>query len=522
MPSTVEQLSPNRAKLTIEMPFSDLEPALQTAYKEIADKINLPGFRKGKVPPRLIDQRFGRGMVLQEAVNATLPEAYAKAVQENKLVPLGQPEVDITELDDGNRVVFTAEVDVRPEFDIVDAATISVQVPALSEADDLLGSQVSRLQEQFATLNELDRAAASGDVAVFDLVATQDGKPLEDAEAKAVQYKVGAGGMVDGLDEALVGMQAGETKNFTSTLVGGKLKGIEADIEIKLDKVLEQQLPDVDDEFAQMVSEFDTVEEMLDDLKENLLRINRLEQANQARELVMGQLITKTEFELPAKLIETENEARRKNIEQQLAQAGVTLEEYLAEQDEEPDTPEEFWAQIEKRAQEGLRAQIILDKYADDHQIPVDQQELTQLIFTKAQQNGTTPEQEVQHMMDHDHMAEWMNEVRRGKALGDIVAHAQVSDDSGAALDLSLLNADGTLAEPTSETDQSQTGEPQVAEKPAKKTPANKPAKTKGNAPETEPAQDEANQAKGDDAGKPAQKAPAKKTATHKSATETN
>jgi len=448
VPSTLEQLSPTRVKLTIDLPFEDLQPAIDAAYTDIAQQVNIPGFRKGKVPARLIDQRFGRGLVLQEAINSILPEAYGEAVQTHDLRPLGQPDIDISELNDGTNVLFTAEVDVRPDFEIADIAGVEVEVPVAAVSDEDVNERVELLRERFATLTEVDRPAETGDVVVLNLTASQDGKVLPEAEASEVSYKIGSGGFVDGLDEAVVGLSAGDKATFTSTLVGGPNRGEEAEIEVEIVKVQSQDLPDVDDEFAQLVSEFDTAEEMLADLRDNLERLARIDQANKARESVLAKLIEATEFELPEALITAEQESRRQSIEQQLSAAGLTIEQYLDEaEDEDAQTPEEFWADINNRVVEGLRSQIILDKYAEDAELQVGQSELTELIFAKAQQNGTSPEQELQHMMEHDHAAEWMGEVRRGKALGELVAAAKIIDAEGNEIDLSRLNNDGTVSE---------------------------------------------------------------------------
>ena len=278
MPSTLEQLSPNRVKLTIEMPFSELKPALDKAYQEIGGQVTVPGFRKGKVPARVIDQRFGRGAVLEQAINSALPEAYAAAVEEHKLVPLGQPDVDVTKLEDGEVVEFTAEVDVRPEFDMPDFSKIKAEVPVMEVAETELEERLTTLRTRFATTKEVDRAAAEGDVVTLDLSGKQNGEVLEEASATGVTYKLGSGGMLEGLDEAATGLKAGESTTFTSTLVGGAHKDEEAEIELTVTKVAEQELPELDDEFAQMVSQFDTVEEMKADLSDAIVRQARLRQ----------------------------------------------------------------------------------------------------------------------------------------------------------------------------------------------------------------------------------------------------
>ncbi|MGJ3509907.1 trigger factor [Enemella sp. A6] len=451
MPTTVEQLSPTRVKITVEVPFSDLKPNLDKAYREIAQQINIPGFRKGKVPPPVIDQRFGRGVVLQEAINDALPELYGKAVDENDLKPMGQPEVDITKLEDGELVEFTAEVDVRPEVTLPDLSKISVEVPAVEVSDSDLEEQLDVLRQRFATLNDVDRAAADGDVVTIDLKATKDGEDLDEAQAEGLTYRVGAGGMLDGLDEALTGLSAGESNDFTSTLVGGPDMGTEADIHVTVTKVQEQELPELDDEFAQMVSEFDTVEEMTADLRAGLERNGRLEQAARARDLVLEKILEEAPIDLPEKLLAEEIETRNSQIDQQLQAAGTTLAKYLEASDEEAETEEEFRADVAKRATQALQAQILLDHVADAEEVGVEQEDLTAHIFRKAQQSGTTPEQEMQHMMEHNHLPEWMGEIRRGKALAWVVEQATVTDSDGNEVDLANLRGDGSIADPAAE-----------------------------------------------------------------------
>jgi trigger factor len=276
--SAVETLSPTRAKLTVEVPFEELKPSLDAAYKAIAQQINVPGFRRGKVPPTVIDRQVGRAAVLDQAVNELLPKAYVEALQENSLEPLAQPEIEVTKLDDNDVLEFTAEVDVKPEFTVPAYDGIVAQVEDLEVTDEDVEEQVQALRERFATLVDVDRAAADGDFVVLDLKATQGGEPVEGAEVAEMSYQVGRGGMLDGLDEALVGMSAGDDKIFTSQLVGGDLVGEDVDVAVSVSKVQQQELPELDDDFAQLASEFDTSEELHADVRERLGRGKRLEQ----------------------------------------------------------------------------------------------------------------------------------------------------------------------------------------------------------------------------------------------------
>ena len=457
MPSTVEQLSPSRVKITVEVPFADLKPNMDKAYRDLAAQMQIPGFRKGKVPPRILDQRFGRGAILSEALNDALPGLYNNAVTDNKLSPLAQPEVEVTKLEDGEVVEFTAEVDVRPDFDVPSFDSLQASVDAIEITDEAVEERLNSLRARFGSLEEVDRPVENGDHLIIDLVARQDGEVLEDANVTDISYEVGTGRMVDGLDDAVIGLSAGESKVFTSKLVGGPLKDEDAEIEVTVKKVQVQDLPEADDEFAQLASEFDTIDELRADLRRELTQNSRIEQANAARDKVLEALIAEVDVEVPEGVLKTEVDSRKGQIEGQLAQAGLTLEQYLDEiatdsdddDEDEPKDVESFWQQTEKRSADALKAQMILDKIADDREIGVEQDELTRYIVRRAQASGTTPDQELQHMLEHDHVAEYMSEIRRGKVLDLIMAQATITDSNGETLDLASLQSDGSIAQPS-------------------------------------------------------------------------
>jgi trigger factor len=441
LPSTVEKLSPSRVKLTVEIPFADLKPHLDKAYRDIAQSVTIPGFRKGKIPNMVIDQRFGRGAVLQEAINAALPAAFEAAVTEASVVPLGEPDVEVTRLEDGELIEFTAELDIRPEFTVADVTTLTATVDPLRSVEDEVADRIKMLQQRFATTTEVDRAAAEGDQITISLVGTRDGEPLPDATADDVNYVIGSGGMIDGLDAAVTGLSAGASAEFSSTLVGGPLEGEPADITVTVSKVSEQKLPEVDDEFAAMISEFDTAEEMRADLTKGVEQLLASEQIASGRDKVLEALVEATEFEVPERVIAAEVATRKEQITEQLQRAGLTLERYLEQADETANTPEEFWAEVETSTLRGLKAQLILDKVADDEEIGVDQADLSEMLVRKAAQNGSTPEQEAQHMMEHNHVAAWMQEIRRNKAMALVVGKAKVVDTDGKPVDVTADSA---------------------------------------------------------------------------------
>jgi len=457
--SAVETLSPTRAKLTVEVPFEELKPSLDAAYKQIATQINVPGFRKGKVPPMVIDRQVGRPMVLDQAINEALPRFYVKALQDNDIQPLAQPDIDIIKFEDNEILEFTAEVDVRPEIKLPDYDGIEVTVDDIGVTDQDVDEQVQNLRERFATLNDVDRAAAEGDFVVMDLKATKDGEVVEGAEAAGMSYKVGRGGMLDGLDEALTGMSAGDEKTFTSQLVGGDKLGEDVDVEVKVTGVKEQELPALDEEFAQSASEFDTIAELTADVQVRLERGKRLEQAAAARDAVLEKLLDMVEVPLPDSVVAEEITARRNTIEQQLAQAGMTMDAYL---ESEEQTVDEFEADLVERVRDAVAAQFILDEVAKKEEIGVDQAELSEHLFRRAQQAGQNPDDFARHMVEHNHISDMVSEVVRGKALATIVEGAKVTDQSGNPVELKLLQPDGTIGEPV---DESPTDEP--ADEPA-------------------------------------------------------
>ncbi|HLN77140.1 MAG TPA: trigger factor, partial [Nocardioidaceae bacterium] len=437
-----------RAKLTVEVPFEELKPSLDAAYKKIAQQINVPGFRKGKVPPMVIDRQIGRGPVLDEAINDALPKLYVQALQDNNIEPLAQPEIDITKFEDNEALEFTAEVDVRPEIKLPELEGLEVTVDDVAVTDEDVDDQVKNLRERFATLNDVDRPAADGDFVVMDLKALHDGEVVEGAEVSGMSYQVGRGGMLDGLDEALTGMAAGDEKTFSSQLVGGDQLGLDVEVEIKVSAVKEQELPELDEDFAQTASEFDTVEELIADVRTRLERGKRLEQAAAARDAVLEKVLDLVEVPLPDTIVDEELKARRENVQQQLMYAGMTMEQYL---ESEGQTVDEFEGDLEKRTRDAIAAQFVLDEVAKKEQIGVEQQELSEHIFRRAQQSGQDPNEFAKHMVEHNHIPEMVSEVVRGKALATIVENAKVVDESGNHVELKNLRPDGTIGEPEAE-----------------------------------------------------------------------
>ncbi|WP_326795908.1 trigger factor [Streptomyces sp. NBC_01808] len=449
MKSAVETLNPTRVRLTVEVPFEELKPSLDAAYKKINQQVTVPGFRKGKIPARIIDQRFGRGAVLEEAVNDALPKLYEDAVNEGDLKPLGRPEVDITELKDNETLTFTAEVDIRPEFEIPDYSGISVEVDAIEVPDEDVDKSVEQLRERFASTTPVERAAAEGDVVTIDLEASVDGEVLDDGVASGVTYTIGSGELLDGIDEAVTGLEAGGSATFASELKGGSAAGQEAQVKVDVTQVAERELPELDDEFAQMASEFDTLEEMRADSRKRLEQMKRYDQAQQAQEKVLDELLGLVEIPVPEKLLEEEISTRRHNLENhQLAQMGMNLEGYLKLQEK---TAEEFETELKEQAERGIRTQFVLDELVGKEQVNVGQEELTEHLMRRAQSSGMSPDQFAQAVVEGGQVPVLVGEVARGKALAVVVEAATIKDTNGEPVDLSDEDETAETVEATSE-----------------------------------------------------------------------
>lgn len=434
MKSAVENLNPTRVRLTVEVPFEELKDSLDAAYKKINQQVTVKGFRKGKIPARIIDQRFGRGAVLEEAVNDALPKFYTEAVNEAELNVLGQPEVDITELKDGETLNFTAEVDIRPEIEIPDYSGIEVEVDAVEVGDEDVEKAVEELRERFASTSPVERAAQDGDVVTIDLEAKVDGEVLEDGVAADVSYTIGSGELLDGIDEAVKGLETGGEATFASELKGGSAAGKEAEVTVKVTQVAARELPELDDDFAQLASEFDTLEELKADSRKRLENMKQYDQATQAQERVLEKLLELVEVPVPEKLLEDEINTRKHNLEHhQLGQMGLDLAKYLEIQGK---TEEEFDAETKEAAIKGIKTQFVLDELVNKEKLNVNQEELTEHLMRRAASSGMSPDQFAQAVVEGGQVPMLVGEVARGKALAVVVEAATVKDTNGEVVDL--------------------------------------------------------------------------------------
>ncbi len=436
--STVENLSPTRVRLAVEVPFTDLQANLDAAYKAIGSQVRVPGFRPGKVPARIIDQRVGRGTVLQEAVNEALPGLYGEAAREHELQPLGQPEIDITNLEDGTSLSFTAEVDIRPEIVLPALEGIALTVDDTEVTDADVDEQLNELRDRFGTLKGVDRPAEDGDYVSIDLVSTADGEEIEGGSAKGLSYVVGSDDLVDGLDAAITGKSAGEDATFTTTLRQGDQAGGEAEVTATVKSVKVKELPDIDDEFAQLASEFDTIDELRDDLRTRLGRVKALEQGAQARDKLVEYLVETVEFPLPESAVKSEVEYREHDIVHSLGHDDSLFERYLESQGK---SREEFDREMRESAEKSVRAQFILDAVAENTDVQIGDAELTEYLVRQAAQYQMSPQDFANQVVQSGNLPMLVADIRRNKALAEVLETATVTDASGNPVDLHALSA---------------------------------------------------------------------------------
>ncbi|QBJ95067.1 trigger factor [Rhodococcus sp. ABRD24] len=432
MKSTVEQLSPTRVRINVEVPFEELKPDFDKAYKALAQQIRLPGFRPGKAPAKLLEARVGRGAVLEQVVNDALPARYSEAVSTSEVKVIGQPEIEITKLEDGQELTFTAEVDVRPEITLPDFSTVAVTVDPIEVTDEAVAEQLLSLRQRFGTLKGVEREVQDGDFVSIDLSATVDGVAVPEATAEGLSHEVGSGQLIEGLDEAIIGVKAGESKDFVSKLVAGEFAGQDSVITVTVGSVKERELPEADDEFAQMASEFDTLAELEADLRERVGRVRKVEQAGQIRDKVLEALLETVEVPLPEAVVKAEVDAALHDAIHGLDHDEAKLAEALEAQGT---TREQFDADAKEAAERSVKTQLLLDAIADAAGTTVGQDELTERILFQAQRYGMAPEQFIQQIQQANQLGAVFADVRRGKALAGVVDAATVTDTAGAAID---------------------------------------------------------------------------------------
>ncbi|KUI41913.1 trigger factor [Mycobacterium sp. GA-1199] len=464
MKSTVEKLSPTRVRINVEVPFTELEPDFDRAFAQLAKQVRLPGFRPGKAPRKLLEARVGREAMLDQVVSEALPNRYSEAVTTSEVQPLGQPEIEITNKEYGQDLTFTAEVDIRPEIELPDLSELTLTVDAIEVTDEEVDAELQSLRARFGTLTGVERGAENGDFVSIDLSATVDGQELSEAATEGLSHEVGSGQLIDGLDEAIVGLKEGETRVFTTTLAAGEHAGKEAQVTVTVKSVKERELPEPDDEFAQLASEFDTIDELKESLVEQVRRVKRVQQAEKIRDKVLETLLEQVEVPLPEKVVQAQVDDALHNAIHGLDHDEVRLAEALEAQGS---SREQFDADNRTNAEKAVKTQLLVDAIADKLDVQVGQNDISERLMLMSQQYGLQPQQLIQSLQQNNQLPALFADVRRGLALAAVVETATVTDSDGNVIDTTEFfgRADAQTEEAADEA--SEAAEPEADEESA-------------------------------------------------------
>lgn len=434
MKSTVEQLSPTRVRINVEVPFAELEPDFQRAYKELAKQVRLPGFRPGKAPAKLLEARIGREAMLDQIVNDALPSRYGQAVAESDVQPLGRPNIEVTKKEYGQDLQFTAEVDIRPKISPPDLSALTVSVDPIEIGEDDVDAELQSLRTRFGTLTAVDRPVAVGDVVSIDLSATVDGEDIPNAAAEGLSHEVGSGRLIAGLDDAVVGLSADESRVFTAKLAAGEHAGQEAQVTVTVRSVKERELPEPDDEFAQLASEFDSIDELRASLSDQVRQAKRAQQAEQIRNATIDALLEQVDVPLPESYVQAQFDSVLHSALSGLNHDEARFNELLVEKGS---SRAAFDAEARTASEKDVKRQLLLDALADELQVQVGQDDLTERLVTTSRQYGIEPQQLFGYLQERNQLPTMFADVRRELAIRAAVEAATVTDSDGNTIDTS-------------------------------------------------------------------------------------
>lgn len=434
MKSTVEKLSPTRVRINVEVPFTELQPDIDSAFKQMAKQVRMPGFRPGKVPVKLIESRVDKQAMFEQVIGEAVPSRYTEAVTSSDVRPLGQPEIEITSKEYGQDLKFTAEVDVRPDIELPDLEGLELTVDAIEVTDEEVDAELQALRARFGTLKGVDRPAQKGDFVSIDLSATVNGEDLPEARTEGLSHEIGSGQLIEGLDEAIIGLKEGETKVFTTKLVAGDHAGEEAEVTVTVKSVKERELPEPDDEFAQLASEFDTIEELKKSLTDQVARLKRVQQAEAIRDKVLETLLEKVDVPVPEKIVQAQVDETLHNAIHSLDHDEERFAEVLKAQGS---SREEFDADNRSNAEKAVKTQLLVDAIADKLDVQVGQQDLTERLVLMSQHYGIEPQQLLAQLQQNNQLPAMYADVRRGLTVARVVESSVVKDTNGNVVDTS-------------------------------------------------------------------------------------
>jgi trigger factor len=416
----------------VEVPFTELQGDFDRAYKQLAKQVRLPGFRPGKAPAKLLEARVGRGAVLEQVVNDALPVRYSEAVTTEDLRPLGQPDIEVTRIEDGEELVFTAEVDVRPDIELPNLDELKISVDPIEVTDEEIDAELQGLRARFGTLKGVERPAQTGDFVSIDLSASVDGEDIPDGKTEGLSHEIGSGQLIEGLDEAIVGLADGESATFTTKLLAGEHAGQDADVTVTVKSIKERELPEADDEFAQMASEFDTITELRENLTEQVQRVKRIHQAEKIRDSTLETLLELVEVPLPEAIVQAQVDSALHNAIHPLDHDEAKFAEALEAQGS---SREKFDTDNREAAEKAVKTQLLMDAISDDLEIQVAESDLSERLVLMSRQYGVEPQQLIQLLQQNNQLPAIFADVRRGLAVAAVVEAATVTDTDGNVVD---------------------------------------------------------------------------------------
>ncbi|TGN70441.1 trigger factor, partial [Mycobacterium tuberculosis] len=402
--------------------------------KELAKQVRLPGFRPGKAPAKLLEARIGREAMLDQIVNDALPSRYGQAVAESDVQPLGRPNIEVTKKEYGQDLQFTAEVDIRPKISPPDLSALTVSVDPIEIGEDDVDAELQSLRTRFGTLTAVDRPVAVGDVVSIDLSATVDGEDIPNAAAEGLSHEVGSGRLIAGLDDAVVGLSADESRVFTAKLAAGEHAGQEAQVTVTVRSVKERELPEPDDEFAQLASEFDSIDELRASLSDQVRQAKRAQQAEQIRNATIDALLEQVDVPLPESYVQAQFDSVLHSALSGLNHDEARFNELLVEQGS---SRAAFDAEARTASEKDVKRQLLLDALADELQVQVGQDDLTERLVTTSRQYGIEPQQLFGYLQERNQLPTMFADVRRELAIRAAVEAATVTDSDGNTIDTS-------------------------------------------------------------------------------------
>ncbi|HZA19752.1 MAG TPA: trigger factor [Actinomycetota bacterium] len=423
--TTAERIEKDRVKLRVEVTEEDLKPAIAEVYRELANEMKVPGFRKGKVPRQIIDSRVGPEFVRSEALKEALPDFYREALKQEELEAITAPDIEVVEFSKGSPIVFEATVDIRPEVVVPDLGSIEVEAPDAAVTDEDIDEQMERLRDRFAELETVGREARRGDFVLIDLKGYEGDQLVDGASAPDYLYEVGSRTGPPKLDEELEGNRPGAILKFNDSIPEGELAGRELSFTVLVKEVKAKKLPVLDDEFAKTVGEFDSLEELREDLRERLVDVKRQMVEEEIRTRVLEALIDAADLDPPEKLVEAEFDHRLHHLEEDLGRAGMSIAQYAQAAEQ---TELELRADLRRSVSRSVVAELLLEQIAREAEIEVTEEDLGRDIAVAAARSGQDPSEVAKQLAESGRLGSVAADIMRRKALDYVVEHVNIKN----------------------------------------------------------------------------------------------